>query len=87
MPFYATPQKGDPGHFPNQLSRRVLSKDEISADTPYTALTKQQLIELCEERGMSGSKGPGSPLPRNQKVSYYIERLKAYDQLTADYTK
>ena len=78
MPFYGTKQPGNVGVFPQRPKPRELTPDEIVPGMNYALLTKQQLIDLCDERGITGPKGK---LPMNQKKGYYVEQLKKLDRI------
>jgi hypothetical protein len=82
MPIYRTLGTGDDGVMPPRATRRELAPDEIDETTPYAALTKAQLIALCDERGIKSPKG--TQVGRFQLKAYYVNALKLDDKINAN---
>lgn len=70
MPFYNT---RDQKTFPQTPPR----PKNPSRRAAYLHMTKDELIALCDERGILSKKG--TRIGRYQKKGYYIERLVDYD--------
>lgn len=74
MPFYRTEEPGDNAVFPKRPSSH---RKGATRKQEYIALDKKQLIALCDDREIKSLKG--TPIGRNQKKAYYIDRLIDYD--------
>ncbi len=77
MPFYKTEEPGDNAVFPKRY-HQVREKGK-SRKHEYIPMDKKELIALCDEREILSLKG--TPIGRNQKKAYYIERLLEHDVL------
>jgi len=78
MPFYATKQRGDVGVFPGQQVKPVIADEDITPDTSYVDLTREQLIAQCHQRHVLNEKGRG--VGKYQKKGYYINLLEQADK-------
>ena len=74
MPFYRTQDHTDHGHFPHKPVAPQQPKTKRAA---YLHMDKTALIALCDERGIKS--GKGTPIARNQKKPFYIQRLVQWD--------
>ena len=74
MPFYRTPSLGDNAVFPKRPETKGKTRK-----AEYMPMDKKDLIAMCDERDMKSQKN--TPIGRNQKKAYYIERLLEHDLL------
>jgi hypothetical protein len=89
MPFYATKQPGDVGVMPprrRKIEPEAAEQPEAAPEAPeveavqgYAQLTKPELIEWCNKRGVTNIKG--TPVGKFQHKAYYIGLLKSADEI------
>lgn len=78
MPFYRTKtaRAGDHGVFPH---KPTTPKGVAKKRAEYLHMSKQELIALCDERGIKSLKG--TKIGRNQRKPFYIQKLTEWDRL------